>query len=123
MTLFCLFFFSIVGNLMGQQQNRVSEDIQWSLEHVQQSGNFYFLPLSGHGPYSSSTHCNTKLAQYTPEAIASDVQIILSILSQFEEKRKVDVLTHEVIRDQRARDACATVYGILVKAVPKKSSK
>ncbi len=97
-------------------QNQV--DISsFALNNVQQEGNFYFLPFPpdrlGDGKWRIS------LFEAGAET-AQDAQVVLTVLAEFEKHKKLEITRFQLIRNQTARGVPNQVFGILLKAIPKK---
>jgi len=98
--------------------------VNFSLSNAQQVGNFYFLPLDVSAfPKYNSTNVGRKTDELGSKT--EDGALVICILDGFEKKFNVDVISFELLRDQKMvtytqGSAAAYLHGIIVKARPAK---
>lgn len=124
--LFLAFIFSspLFGQQPGPRHNPNDKVISYALKNAQQEGNFYFLPFplqiqsNGYSmnPLRADGFTNYDGAFKRPKA--QDAQLVLKLLVHFEETKKVEVISFQLIRDQKARGASSVFHGIFLKAKP-----
>ena len=105
-----IFSISAYGQMDMKTEEQIKVDI--AIANVQQVGNFYFIPLDETGFTRNSSgdyyQVKTRVAQ-----------LVITIMSEFENRKNLNIISFTVERDQNAYTTSSKLHGIFVKAAPK----